>query len=186
MKSVFELVNSFLEAELKANQSKWNLDLPDEDVKEISEACQEYCHSILGKITNGRAENMFDDDDVRNFAPTKLSRAQKRPLYQIRKYENPKFGDVIKRVLKENVIYLCYTGNDEAVKKGKSKYRRVFVVAETDEGLKIVSYFRWSDSELEQRSDYTPTHINKLNNVVGVEKYIAPEEGTSLADYNKD
>ncbi|WP_028973181.1 hypothetical protein [Spirochaeta cellobiosiphila] len=186
MEQVQSFIESFLTYESESNKMRYNENISDEECKVYDSVIHDYIHTIFNDIGIGRSEGEFDKYRFKTLIKVNLENVQKRPFYQIRKYENPKCGDVIKRVLSEEIIYLCYTGSDKTVKKGKSKYHRIFIVAETDEGLKIISYFRWVDGEYEQLDRYEPTHIKDLGKLVGVEKYLAPEEATSLADYNKD
>ena len=186
MVEVLKIIENYLNAEKTANIAKWDLELSDEDAINRGNIANSFSHSVSTKIYQARTAQMFDDEDFRDFAPIKISKVQKRPLFLIRKYENPKCGDIIKRVLTDNTIYLCYCGDDEKIDGNVLEYDRIFVVANTDEGLKIVSYFIWDESKLQQLSDYTPSHISKLGKKVAVEKFLAPEEEASLADYNKD
>lgn len=187
MDLIRDFINDFVGDEYVSTRSRYDVNINDEEqMSSVGIRMARYFHDLMSSSLSTYHRKSIDLGEKSLIKYKKPEKVQKRPLYQIRKYEKPKCGDVIKRVLSEEVIYLCYTGHDEVVKKGKSKYRRIFIVAQTDEGLKIISYFRWVDGEYEQLDRYEPTHIKDLGKLVGVEKFIAPEEETSLADYNKD
>ncbi|GAA3620969.1 hypothetical protein [Flavivirga jejuensis] len=187
MKQMKAFIDSFLKFEFESNRMRYDESISDAECKKFDSTIHNYTHTIIDVIDIGRSEGELEKYRFKELIKVNLEKVQKRSLFQIKKYESPKCGDVIKRVLKEDVIYLCYTGDSEKDEDYESMYSMIYVVAESDEGLKIVSYFFWEEDEgLEEVGDYTPSHIPKLGKLVGVEKYLAPEESSSLADYNKD
>jgi hypothetical protein len=186
MKKEEEFINEYLKKENKASIGKWTETLNNEECEKLNKKAKSYYHSIVSAIDFGRGVGFFDDEEIKEYAPIKIEEIVKRTLFQIKKYENPTCGDVIKRILKDNVIYLCYTSDDEKYEDSKIRYSRIFVVANTNEGMKIITYFLFKDGILDQPDDYEPNHITDLGTLVEKRKFQAPEEENSLADYNAE
>jgi hypothetical protein len=186
MKNIIDFIDLFLNYEYEANKAKWDTLISDEDAIKSGLLPKQYFHSSLSYISFGRTEGLFDNQDYKIFAPVKMSRVTKRTLFQIKKYENSQFGDLIKRILIKNTIHLCFTGSDEKNDDGKSYYSRMYVVAETDEGIKIIYYFFFTKGVLDQMHDNVDGFIHDLGKLVGVYKNINPEEEKSLLHYTND
>lgn len=67
-------------------------------------------------------------------------------------------------------------------------YSTVFYVAQTNEGLKIIYKIRYESDVPEWRHshDLKINQVKKPGKLIAVEKYQAPEEANSLADYNAE
>jgi hypothetical protein len=88
---------------------------------------------------------------------------------------------------------LCYTSNDEQIDGTTLGYSRVFAVAETDEGLKIIdSLYFYKNKVTYTLSPEDDTELRKLEHVIEpgelleVQKFQAPIEEESLKDYNRE
>ena len=193
MEKIIEYIDNFLETEYLANQLKWDLSIPDEEAIPQGKKVAAFFHNIYPKSSYGRTEGLFDDEDFRDFAPIKQSRVQKRTLFQIKKYQNPECGEVLQRYIKNDIVYLCFTGYDEKLKNRADAYSSIFVVAETDEGLKIINSLFFHKGEVTfTLSPESDTELRKLYHVlnpgtlVEVKKFQAPDEETSLNEYNAE
>ena len=95
-------------------------------------------------------------------------------------------GEGLERWLTTDKLYTCYTSYTQ--KTGRPLgYNKLFYVAETAVGLKIIYDLTFGIKEPEWRHSHD-LKINQVKNagkLIAVEKYQAPEEATSLADYNK-
>lgn len=96
-------------------------------------------------------------------------------------------GDALKRIVTGKDIYGCYVSYP--YKGGRDLYfSSIFYVAETNEGLKII-YKKSFNSDA--GTWYHPVDLDTVTvidegQLIAVEKYLAPEEATSLEDYNKE
>lgn len=108
-------------------------------------------------------------------------------LFQIKHYKNPVLGDALKRIVTGTNLYACYVSYPS--KGGRDLYfSSIFYVAETNEEQKIMY-------EKSFNSDtgiwYHPVDLDTVTvidegKLIATEKYQAPEEATSLVDYNKE
>jgi len=186
MKTIENFINDFISAEYEALKGKWDISISNEECGVLNVKAKSYFHSLLSSMDFGRVENFFEDEDILDYAPMKLEELQKRTLFQIKEYKNPVCGERIKQALVDNTIFLCYAGDVEVDDDSKAFYSRIFVLANSDENLKIISYFRFKEGELEQLDNYESNQITDLGILVNVKKLQAPEEENSLADYNAE
>ncbi len=187
MENILKLVRAFIDDEYVSTRSRYDLELSDKNQIAASNVrMKKYFHEIMEDFINKYNRTRIDLGEKSLLIYKKPEKVIKRTLFQIKKYENPTCGDVIKRVLKDNVIYLCYTSSDEKYEDSKIRYGRIFVVANTNEGMKIITYFLFKDGKLDQPDDYEPNHITNLGTLVEKRKFQAPEEENSLTDYNAE
>ncbi len=84
-------------------------------------------------------------------------------------------------------LYACYVSYPS--KGGRELYfSSIFYLSETNEGLKII-YRKSFNSDIGiwyHSHDLEAAQVINPGKLIEVEKYQAPEEATSLAEYNKD
>jgi len=179
-------IKEFFEAEYVSSKSRYDVNLSEEEHdQKVRYRMKNFFHSILSSSMNSYLRGKHDLSEISLVKYKKPEKVQKRTLFQIKKYENPVCGDIIQRVLKDNIIYRCYADRDKKTKKGLV-FSCCFFAAETDEGLRIVYYNRFFEGVWDKLSDYEPSEIKKFGKLLDVKKYQAPEEEYSLQDYNDE
>lgn len=187
MKEIKEFIENYIEAEFKTNKGKYDIQISDVLYNELEKNAYSFYHSInpdsFGR--GGRIDNIIGDETWINRYAKKYAKIIPRTLFQIKQYKNPKVGEGLERWLANDELFACYTSYTEN-NDLPLDYSTVFYVAQTNEGLKIIYKIRYESDVPEWRH----SHDLKINQVVNrgkliaVEKYQAPEETNSLADYN--
>jgi len=191
MEEIINTLNKFIDLEFIANSAINDKDITASEREGINKAPRLYLHSNLRMSFGGNPEDMEDDFFKQFGDPIQPSEYQKRPLFKIEKYQNPKVGANIQRILTDNIIYLCYTGSDEKNKRNSQGYSRVFAIAKTNEGLKIFEEIVYSNGKpIEHEDDFIYEDYLKYRNIqdygelLEIKKIQAPEEEFSLKEYN--
>ena len=89
---------------------RYDESISDAECKKFDSAIHDYIHTLFGNIGIGRSDGELSTYRFKELIKVNLKNVQKRPLFQIRQYEDPKCGDVIKRVLTGNTIYRLLDG----------------------------------------------------------------------------
>jgi hypothetical protein len=190
MEDIKEFINAFIKDEYICNKSNYNFSISDAEYEKMRLKVKSYFHTV----NNQEYWRGLEEDEVRELdAKMKdlyfqnVDRVVPRTLFQIKQYKNPKVGEGLERWLQTDELFACYTSYTEK-NDMPLDYSTVFYVAYTDQGLKIVYKIRYDSDEPEWRHshDLKINQVKKPGKLIVVEKYKAPEEATSLADYNAE
>ena len=187
MEEIKKIIEDYICIENKCLKAKWDIEKTDDEVSELNTRMQLFFHSIVAKISLERTGYEFTDDDDIIFAKKKYEKIIPRTLFQIKQYKNPKVGEGLERWLVNDELFACYTSYTENTGR-ELGYNKLFYVAETNEGMKIIYDLTFGVKEPEWRHSHD-LKINQVKNpgeLIAVEKYQAPEEANSLADYNAE
>ncbi|MCI3935586.1 hypothetical protein MQX03_00115 [Chryseobacterium aahli] len=189
MKEIKEFIENYIEAEFKANKGKYDIQISDLQYNELERDAYSFYHSInpnsFGR--GGSINNIIGDETWINRYKKKYEKIIPRTLFQIKQYKSSKIGEGLERWLVSDELFACYTSYTENT-DSPLDYSTVFYVAQTNEGLKIVYKIRYESDVPEWRHSHD-LKINQVKNpgqLVAVEKYHAPDEANSLADYNAE
>ncbi len=190
MDRIKKFITEFIQAEFIAEKSKYNITVSDEDYKIL--VAKTY-HSFYNLIVSnphgrGRSVNQIIGDETWEMRWNRTySSFIPRILFQIKHYINPKLGEALARFVTGKDIYACYLSYNQS--GGKELYfSSIYFVSETNEGLKII-YTMSFDSKKGiwyHPNELDTTRVIDPGKLIEVEKYQAPEEESSLLDYNKE
>jgi len=190
MEKIKKFILSFIKDEFNCNKAKTDVAITDNDYGNLKNKAQNYFHSIVPN-SYGRGmsqEELLNDDEIyQDLYRKNVTDAIPRTLFQIKQYKNPKLGEGLPRWLVNDELFACYTSYTEN-NDMPLDYSTVFYIAETNEGLKIIYKIRYDCDVPEWRHSHD-LKINQVKNpgkLIAVEKYQAPEEANSLADYNAE
>lgn len=184
MEEIKRFIDDYIRIENKCLKAKWDIEKTDEEVSELDRKMQLYFHSKTAKNNLERTGYEFGDDEDILFAKVKFEKIISRTFFQIKKYKNPKAGEGLKQCLVTDELFACYTSYTENTGR-ELGYNKLFYLAQTDEGLKIIYDLTYGVKEGEWRHSHD-LKINQIKNpgkLIAVEKYQAPEESYSLLDY---
>ncbi|KMQ70286.1 hypothetical protein [Chryseobacterium koreense] len=190
METIKQFIEQFILDEYNCNKAKTDITVTDGEYKTLQEKAYNHYHSIMPN-PYGRGmsqERLLNDEPMyQELYKKNVKETTPRTLFQIKQYEKPKLGEGLPRWMINDTLFACYTSYTKKTGKPLS-YNKLFYVAETAEGLKIIYDLTFGVKEQEWRH----SHALKINQVldagklISVEKYQAPEEEISLADYNKE
>ncbi|WP_341907493.1 hypothetical protein [Fluviicola taffensis] len=189
MKNIKEFIINFIEKEYQCEYAKWDIDVSNEEYEVFKDQAYSFMHSRSSNPF-GRArvlEGLLKDSKKRALAIIKLKKITPRTLFQIKHYQNPILGDALKRIVTGDYLYGCYVSYPS--RGGRELYfSSIFYVAETNEGLKIIyeKSFNSDTGIWYHPVDISVGTVMDEGKLIAVEKYQAPVEATSLADYNKE
>lgn len=188
MEEIKNFISSFIKDEYICNKANYDFSISDDDYEKMRHKVKDYFHDAnKQEYWRGLEEEDVKDLDakMKKLYYQNVERAIPRTLFQIKQYKNPKLGEGLARWLVNDELFACYTSYTE--KTGRELgYNKLFYVAETNEGLKIIYDLTFGVKE----PGWRHSHDLKINQVkdpgklIAVEKYQAPEEAHSLADYN--
>lgn len=190
MENIKTFIAQFIQAEYDCKRTEYIGSVSDDEYHSFQAKLFSFFHSrdSIHSEERGIAEenlNYFSEEDLKKFEKNSTD-AIPRTLFQIKHYENPVLGDALKRIVTGNDLYACYVSYPS--QGGRDLYfSSIFYVTETNEGQKII-YDKSFNSDT--GSWYHPVDMDTVTvidegHLIAVEKYQAPEEATSLADYNK-
>ncbi|KMQ70287.1 hypothetical protein [Chryseobacterium koreense] len=189
METIKQFIEQFILDEYNCNKAKTDITVTDGEYKTLQEKAYSHYHSIMPN-PYGRGmsqEELLNEEPIyQELYRNNVEDAVPRTLFQIKQYEKPKLGEGLPRWMINDTLFACYTSYTEK-SDDPMDYSTLFYVSETNEGLKIVYRIRYDSEEQEWRHSHD-LKINQVKNpgkLITVEKYQAPEEKTSLADYNK-
>jgi len=186
MEEIKKFVNNFIDNEFKFNTYRYDINIEDAVCEEQAKKLDSFFHSA-NLLKHGRTGKEFQNDMKKQFAVDNYKRQIPRTLFQIKQYKNPKVGEGLERWLVNDELFACYTSYTENTGR-ELGYNKLFYVAETNEGMKIIYDLTFGVKEPEWRHSHD-LKINQVKNpgeLIAVEKYQAPEEANSLADYNAE
>jgi len=190
MKNIKELIERFIVAEHKCNKGEYNFNLSDKDYELLRKEASSFFHNDVDKhFWRGVEEDEFndiDEDEKKEYEENTLS-AIPRTLFQIKQYNNFELGDSLKRIVTGKDLYACYVSYPS--KGGRALYfSSIFYVSETNEGMKIIyeKSFNSDTGKWYHPVDMDVVTVISEGQLVALEKYQAPEEETSLTDYNAE
>lgn len=186
MENIKQFIEQFIQAEYQFTRMKYDILISDEDCQTQAESNNNFYHTNNAP-NDRRTGREFRNDEKKAFAVTNKERAIPRTLFQIKQYENPVLGDALKRIVTGKDLYACYVSYPS--KGGRDLYfSSIFYVAETNEGQKIIyeKSFNSDTGVWYHPVDMDTVMVIDEGKLISVEKYLAPEEETSLADYNKE
>ena len=184
MNSIEEFIRNFIHEEFKFTTMKYDIFVDDETCQIQAKIINDFFHSN-NNVNYKRTGREFKDESKKEFAITNKNRTISRTLFQIKHYQDPLLGDALKRIVIGNDLYACYVSYPS--KGGRDLYfSSIFYISETNEGLKIIYDKSFnSDAGLWYHPvDLAVVTVIEEGKLIEVEKYTAPEETTSLADYN--
>ncbi|WP_234109213.1 MULTISPECIES: hypothetical protein [Chryseobacterium] len=186
MKDIKQFIEQFIQAENQFTKMKYDILVSDDDCQAQAEKYNSFFHSNNAP-NDRRTGREFKNEEKKAFSITNKERAIPRSFFQIKHYENSVLGDALKRIVTGTDIYACYLSYPS--KGGRDLYfSSIFYVAQTNEGQKIIYYKGFnSDTGIWYHPvDLDTVTVFNEGKLIEVEKYKAPEEETSLADYNKE
>jgi hypothetical protein len=186
MENINKFIKEFIELEFNCHRLKWDISVTDQDVEAINKKLKTYFHPVIQPDLT-RIGSEFSNEVKIELAKKKLTKIHPRILFQIKHYINPKLGDALARFVTGKDIYACYLSYNQS--GGRELYfSSIYFVSETNEGLKII-YTMSFDSKKGiwyHPNELDTTRVINLGKLIEVEKYQAPEEESSLLDYNKN
>jgi len=197
MKKIQQFILDYIHFEYKCDCAKWDINIDNNEYEVIATKAYGFMHSIIDSNSFKRLgilEELLEDEEEREFAIEKIQKFMPRILFQIKHYQNPKLGDTLKRIVTSNNVWACYTSYTEGFDSTGRElcYNKIFYVAETNEGLKIIDsiFFdiithKW-DNPAKESEIYQIGKVIHPGTLVAVEKYHAPEDEICLKDYNKE
>lgn len=191
MKEIKQFTEQFIQAEYDCKRTEYIGTFSDEEFNALQTNLFSFFHSrdsIHSEERGIAEENLqyFSEEEIKAFEKNSTD-AIPRTLFQIKHYENPILGDALKRIVTGNDLYACYVSYPS--KGGRDLYfSSIFYVTETNEGMKIIykKSFNSDTGVWYHPVDMDTVTVIDEGKLISVEKYQAPEEETSLADYNKE
>lgn len=190
MEEIKNFIESFIKDEYTCNKANYDFSISDSEYEEMRLKVESYFHNVnSNEYWRGLEEEDVQDLDIKmkDLYFKNVERAIPRTLFQIKQYKNPKVGEGLERWLVNDELFACYTSYTENTGR-ELGYNKLFYVAETNEGMKIIYDLTFGVKEPEWRHSHD-LKINQVKNpgeLIAVEKYQAPEEANSLADYNAE
>lgn len=189
METIKQFIEQFIQAEFDCKRTEYIGTFSDEEFNALQVNLFSFFHSrdsIYSEERGIAEENLkyFSEEDLKKFEKNSTD-AIPRTLFQIKQYENPVLGDALKRIVTGNDLYVCYVSYPS--KGGRDLYfSSIFYVAETNEGQKIIyeKSFNSDTGVWYHPVDMDTVMVIDEGKLIAVEKYQAPEEATSLEDYN--
>lgn len=188
MEEIKSFIESFIQDEYTCNKANYDFSISDDGYEEVRLKVEAYFHTV----NSDEYWRALEEEDVQELDIEQkelyfqnVGRAISRTLFQIKQYKNPKVGEGLVRWLVNDELFACYTSYTEN-NDLPLDYSTVFYVSQTNEGLKIIYKIRYESDIPEWRHSHY-LKINQVKNpgkLVAMEKYKAPEEPNSLADYN--
>lgn len=191
MEDIKQFITQFIQAEYDCNQNEYISTVTDNEFNLLQAKLVSFFHSrdsIHSEKRGIAEENLqyFSEEELKQFEKNSTD-AIPRTLFQIKHYENPILGDALQRIVTEKDLYACYVSYP--LKGGRDLYfSSILYVAETNEGQKII-YRKSFDSDTGiwyHPVDMATVTVIDEGKLLEVEKCKAPEETTSLEDYNKE
>jgi hypothetical protein len=182
-------INSFIKDEHICNKANYNFSISDDEYEKMRLKVKIYFHTVNNQeYWRGLEEDEVKELDVemKDLYSQNVDKAVPRTLFQIKQYKNPKVGEGLAQWLVNDELFACYTSYTEETGR-ELGYNKLFYIANTDEGLKIIYDLTYGIKEPEWRHshDLKINQVKNPGNLIVVEKYVAPEETNSLADYKK-
>ncbi|MEC3874316.1 hypothetical protein [Chryseobacterium salviniae] len=190
MEKIKKFILSFIKDEFNCNKAKTDVAITDSNYENLKNKTQNYFHSVVPN-SYGRGmsqEELLNDEEIyQDLYRRNVTDAVPRTLFQIKQYKNPKLGEGLPRWLVNDDLFACYTSYTENTGR-ELGYNKLFYVAETNEGLKIIYDLTFGVKEPGWRHshDLKINHVKDPGKLIAVEKYQVPEEANSLADYNAE
>lgn len=185
MKNIKQFIEQFIQAEYDFSYAEYSMQIADEACQQIADKANTFLyHPEYERVTP--IEERKGKEQWEQRYKVKLEKIIPRTLFQIKHYNNPVLGDALKRIITGSDLYACYLSYP--YKGGRDLYfSSIFYVAETNKGVKII-YDKSFNSDT--GIWYHPVDLDTVTVInegqfIAVEKYQAPEEATSLEDYNK-
>ena len=185
MDNIKEFLLNFIKKEYQFTKCRYDINVTDQDCENIANKLNK---SFIEENSSNyrRIGREFKNESKKQFSIENLERAIPRTLFQIKHYKDFTLGDSLKRIVTSKDLFACYVSYEQ--KTGYPiGYSTIFYVSETDEGLKIIYAKNYNTSVKHGWShshDLKVLQVLKDGTLLAVEKYEAPEEATSLADYN--
>ncbi|MEW7277025.1 hypothetical protein ABW636_00340 [Aquimarina sp. 2201CG1-2-11] len=189
MDKIKEFIKDYINIENTGLIAKWDVTKTDEEVDVLANKLSVFLHSYLSETTIARTGLEFDLDDEEDveFTKIKMSKFVPRTLFQIKHYKNFELGYNLSQVVTGKDLYACYVSYPS--EGGRDLYfSSIFYVSDTEEGRKIIYEKSFDSKKGEWYHPHEGEGLQVLDSgdLIAVEKYHAPEEETSLADYNKE
>lgn len=190
MEDIKNFIESFIKDEYACNKANYDFSISDEEYENMRLKLEDHFHTV----NIDECWRALEEEDVleltiemKDLYFQNVVRAIPRTLFQIKQYKNPKVGEGLERWLVNDELFACYTSYTEN-NDLPLDYATVFYVAQTNEGLKIIYKIRYESDVPEWRHshDLKINQVKNPGNLIAVEKYQAPEETNSLADYNAE
>ncbi len=186
MEKIKQFIEQFIQAEYDFSYAEYSMEITDEECQQIADKANAFhYYSKYERVTP--IEERKGNEQWEQRYKMKLQKIIPRTLFQIKHYENPVLGDGLKRIVTGTDIYACYVGYSLNVERPLF-FSSIFYAAETNEGLKIIydKSFNSDTGVWYHPVDLDTVTVINEGKLIEVEKYQAPEEATSLADYNKE
>ncbi|WP_300492255.1 hypothetical protein [Flavobacterium sp.] len=190
MEEIKKFIENFIEDEYTCNKTNYDFSVSDEEYEKMRLKVEDYFHTVnVDEYWRGLEEEDVQELDIKmkDLYFQNVERAIPRTLFQIKQYKNPKVGEGLVRWLVDDELFACYTSYTE--NNGLPlDYVALFYVAQTNVGFKIVYRMRY-ESDAPRWGHSHDLKINQITHPgkrIAVEKYLAPEEANSLADYNAE
>jgi hypothetical protein len=188
IEDIKKFIGDFIESEYKCEYAKWDITVSNEEYRSYENKAYSFMHTNRSNEFDraGVLEDLLADKEEELFALKKLKKIIPRTLFQIKHYQEPILGDALKRIVTGNDLFACYVSYPS--NGGRDLYfSSIFYVAETNEGWKIIyrKSFNSDTGIWYHPVDMSQVTVIQEGKLIETEKYTAPVETNSLADYNK-
>jgi len=191
MKHIKKFILTFTKAEYNFNSAQYDMTISDSECIPIAKKASSFFSSFISMSDRyeraNSIENRKNDSKWIERYAKKKQRILSRTLFQIKHYKNPKLGENLQKIVVDDNLYACYVSYTQK-SEDPIDYNKIFYVAETNEGIKIIYDITYGvrDKKWRHSHDLEVLQVIDAGELIAVEKYQAPEEESSLADYNKD
>jgi len=191
MKNIKKFISNFIQAEFDCLKIEYDFVISDELYEKCRTILVDFYHNLnKNQHWRGIEEADFGDFDKeeKDMYQKNSLNAKSRTLFQIKHYKNPKLGENLQKIVVDDNLYACYVSYPQKGGGRALYFSSIFFVAQTSDGLKIIyeMSFDADKGKWYHPIDLEHLRVNGYGKLVDIEKYQAPEEESSLADYNKD
>ncbi|WP_196887667.1 hypothetical protein [Aureivirga sp. CE67] len=189
MEKIYNFITEFVRNDYEIHRTKYDISLSDENHDKLSTKLNSYIHPYLNYNQNRvrKVASVLNDQVYLNRFSRKINKIIPRTLFQIKHYQHPELGSSLESIIKDDDLWACYLSYDQ--QGGRDLYfSSIFFVANTNKGLKIIYKMSFDSDNGEWYHPHNGEVLQVLNpgTLISVEKYQAPEEETSLMDYNTE
>jgi hypothetical protein len=190
MENVRTYIQNFAAFEFACNLAKYDLSVDDETYQTLRDNAQFFFHRTVPSLygrggTVQRLQQNIEEKPARAALYQKnISQTCKRTVFQIRHYKSPQVGDILREKMKTDELWGCLCSYH--IDNGQDiDISRMYFVAETDEGLKIVYDWGFEQDKhtWRQTHDHLPSRIEHAGKLLEVLNLQPPVEPTSLQEY---
>ncbi len=163
MEDIKNFIESFIKDEYACNKANYDFSISDEEYENMRLKLEDHFHTV----NIDEYWRALEEEDVleltiemKDLYFQNVERAIPRTLFQIKHYKNPEVGEGLQKWLVNDELFACYTSYTEDTGR-ELGYNKLFYVAETNEGMKIIYDLTFGVKEPE----WHHSHDLKINQV---------------------